>query len=174
MQKKPLVLASVVLIIISIIGLVFFAFEGGFGGRGYGRVDVSPRSLWLIMFVLPLVFAIVMIGYSVAFPTIEQKKPQTKPDWVPPKAERESTLDAVMRVLNEDERKVVEALAATETETMLQKDIRWKTGLTRVKTHRVLARLAKRGIVSVEKYYNTNKIALADWLRKERRNSLPQ
>lgn len=43
----------------------------------------------------------------------------------------------------------------------MQKDIRWKSGL-RVKTQRILYRLAERGIVSVEKHYNTNKIALAD------------
>jgi uncharacterized membrane protein len=54
---------------------------------------------------------------------------------------------------------------------MLQKDIRWKTGLSRVKAHRILFRLAKRGIVSIEKYYNTNKIMLADWLTKETRKA---
>jgi uncharacterized membrane protein len=68
--------------------------------------------------------------------------------------------------LNEDERKVIETLV-TGGGTMLQKDIRWKTGLSRVKTHRILHRLAKRGIVSAEKYYNTNKITLADWLTRE-------
>jgi len=36
-----------------------------------------------------------------------------------------------------------------------------------LKMHRILFRLAKRGIVSAEKYYNTNKIVLADWLTKE-------
>jgi len=72
----------------------------------------------------------------------------------------------MLRVLNDDERKVIETLAA-EGGTMLQKDIRWKTGLSRVKTHRILFRLNKRGIVSAEKYYNTNKIKLADWLTKE-------
>jgi len=72
-----------------------------------------------------------------------------------------------LRVLNEDERKVIEALVA-EDGTMLQKDIRWKTGLSRVKTHRILFRLAKRGIVSAEKYYNTNRITLADWLTKKK------
>ena len=80
----------------------------------------------------------------------------------------ESALDAVLRVLNEDERKVIDTLVA-EGGTMLQKDIRWKTGLSRVKTHRILLRLAKRGIVSAEKYYNTNRITLADWLTKEKK-----
>lgn len=50
---------------------------------------------------------------------------------------------------------------------MFQKGIRWKTGLSWVKTHLILLMLAKRGIVSAEKYYNTNRITLADWLTKE-------
>ena len=82
----------------------------------------------------------------------------------------EPVLDAVLRVLNEDEKKIIETLVA-EGGTMLQKDIRWKTGLSRVKTHRILFRLAKRGIVSTEKYYNTNKIVLASWLMKEKKES---
>ena len=71
-----------------------------------------------------------------------------------------------MHVLSEDERKVVEAVAAAGGDAVLQKDIRWTTGLSRVKVHRVVARLSQRGIVQVEKYYNTNKISLAEWLTK--------
>lgn len=82
----------------------------------------------------------------------------------------EPVLDAVLRVLNEDEKKIIETLVA-EGGTMLQKDIRWKTGLSRVKTHRILFRLAGRGIVLAEKYYNTNKIVLASWLMKEKKES---
>jgi DNA-binding transcriptional regulator LsrR (DeoR family) len=54
---------------------------------------------------------------------------------------------------------------------MLQKEISWETGFSRVKTHRVLARLIRRGVVIAEKYYNTNKITLADFLleKNERR-----
>ena len=48
--------------------------------------------------------------------------------------------------------------------TMLQKIIRWKTGSSRVKTHRVLYRLDERGVVTAEKHCNTNKITLAEWL----------
>jgi len=87
---------------------------------------------------------------------------------VPTVEKGESALGAVLRVLNDDEKKVIKTLVA-EGGTMLQKDIRWKTGLSRVKTHRILFRLAKRGIVSAEKYYNTNKITLADWLTKEKK-----
>jgi hypothetical protein len=77
-------------------------------------------------------------------------------------------LNAVLRVLNADEQKVVKAIAGSADGAMLQKDIKWKTGLTRVKTHRVLARLSARGIVKVEKYYNTNRVVLTDWIAKEK------
>jgi len=116
---------------------------------------------------VPLVVALAVFGYSLAFPELSGEKPEGKPS-VPAVEKGESTLDAVLRVLNDDEKKVTETLVA-EGGTMLQKDIRWKTGLSRVKTHRIFFRLAKRGIVSAEKYYNTNKITLADWLSKERK-----
>ena len=173
MQKKSATLVVAVLAVISVIALVFFALEGGFGGRGYGREETLPRSFWLILFILPLISAMIIAGYIVTFPRIESQKSQVKPEWAPEGADEESTLEAVMRVLNEDERKVIRALAGGENETMLQKDIRWKTGLSRVKTHRVVARLAKRSVVSVEKYYNTNKIELADWLKRKDEQNKP-
>jgi len=155
-----------VTIIVSILGLFFFVSGGGFGGRGHGMVGADvPRSFWFAMFIVPLVTAVIILGYSVVFPELREKKSKgisSSPDAV----KEEPALDAVLRVLNDDERKVVETLVA-EGGTMLQKDIRWKTGLSRVKTHRTLLRLAKRGIVTVAEYYNTNKIALASWLKKE-------
>ncbi len=54
--------------------------------------------------------------------------------------------------------------------TMLQKDISWKIGFSRVKTHRVLARLIRRGVVYTEKYYNTNKIILSDSLLDKKKD----
>ena len=64
-----------------------------------------------------------------------------------------------------DERKVVDALLKSGG-SMLQKDISWKTGFSRVKTHRVLARLIRRDVVASEKYYNTNRITLSNWIQQ--------
>lgn len=168
MQKRLLILAIAILLTVSIAGLLLFGFHGGGFGKGHGADNANVRSLSLVLFVIPLIFAVGIIGYAVAFPDIEEQKQQTKPDWILKAENKESTLDAVLRVLDEDEKKVIETLAGSENNTMLQKDIRWKTGLSRVKTHRVLYRLAKRGIITVEKYYNTNKVALAEWLTKEK------
>ena len=49
----------------------------------------------------------------------------------------------------------------------LQKYIRNETGLSRLKTHRIIARLADRGIVSLEKTGNTNQVFLANWLQQQ-------
>ncbi len=165
MRSKTLFLILIVAVAVSFLGL-FFGFEGGFGGRGHGMVAEVPRSFWLILFALPLVIVVAVLGYALVFPEFTDEKPRQRLFSTPTVEKGESALSAVLRVLNEDERKVIETLVA-EGGTMLQKDIRWKTDLSRVKTHRILFRLAKRGIVSGEKYYNTNRITLADWLTRE-------
>ncbi|UCH57128.1 MAG: hypothetical protein JSV18_07280 [Candidatus Bathyarchaeota archaeon] len=75
------------------------------------------------------------------------------------------TIEVATRILEPDERRVVEALVEAGG-TMLQKEISHEVGYSRVKTHRVLVRLIRRGVVTAEKYYNTNRIELADWLKE--------
>jgi uncharacterized membrane protein len=77
--------------------------------------------------------------------------------------QHESRIEVALRLLAADERKVVQALIDAQG-TMLQKDISWNTGLSRVKTHRILEKLIQRSIVTSEKYYNTKKVTLAEWL----------
>jgi uncharacterized membrane protein len=68
----------------------------------------------------------------------------------------------VMRTLKPDERKVVGVLKV-HGGTYLQKFITQETGLSRLKTHRVVATLTERGIVHVERRGNTNEVSLAKW-----------
>jgi hypothetical protein len=93
---------------------------------------------------------------------IEEKKAMEKD--AEGKKATESPLDVTVRLLHDDERRVVEALAKAGG-SMLQKDISYDLKLSRVKTHRVLVGLIERGVVKAEKHYNTNKITLSDWLR---------
>jgi len=79
--------------------------------------------------------------------------------------EDSSSIDVVLRLLETDERRVVEALLEAGG-SLLQKDISWKTGFSRVKTHRILVRLLRRDVVISEKYYNTNRITLSDWIQQ--------
>jgi len=68
----------------------------------------------------------------------------------------------VMRTLKPDERKVVGVLKI-HGGSYIQKFITPEAGLSRLKTHRVVATLAERGIVHVEKKGNSNEVTLAKW-----------
>jgi uncharacterized membrane protein len=164
MASKALAFIAIFTIVVSAVGLLLYAYNGGFGGRrpGFSGREV-PRSLWLVLFIVPLLVAVSVSAYSLVFPSLSRAKTST----VPTEEEGGPALNSVLRVLKDDERRVVETLVS-EGGTMLQKDIRWKTGFSRVKTHRILLRLIKRGVVSAEKYFNTNKITLADWLVKKK------
>ncbi|MGF3521883.1 MAG: helix-turn-helix transcriptional regulator [Candidatus Bathyarchaeia archaeon] len=75
-----------------------------------------------------------------------------------------SAYESVLKTLHPNERKVVEVLRSHGGK-YLQKYIRSETGFSRLQTHRILARLAERGVVLLEKTGNTNMVLLADWLK---------
>jgi len=68
----------------------------------------------------------------------------------------------VLKTLKPEERSIVNVLDA-HGGTYLQKYITREAGLSRLKTHRVVAALSERGIVTVEKYENTNQVSLVKW-----------
>jgi len=68
----------------------------------------------------------------------------------------------VLKTLKPEERSIVNVLDV-HGGTYLQKYITKEAGLSRLKTHRVVAALSERGIVQVEKYGNTNQVSLAKW-----------
>jgi len=74
--------------------------------------------------------------------------------------------ESVAKTLTEQERKIITVLNAHEGK-YLQKYIRNEIGLSRLQTHRIIARLADRGIVSLEKTGNTNQVYLSSWLQQK-------
>jgi uncharacterized membrane protein len=156
--------ALALLVLVSIVAgaLAFFAIYT-FVPReqvGMGRGVGGPQYYaWVPVLIVGVTFTVGLLGYVALFPDIEKKHAA---ETVVPKEQR--SLEAVLRVLKDDERKVVELLMNSDG-TMLQNDIARKTGFSRVKTHRILYRLSARGIVTAKKYYNTYQISVADWLR---------
>lgn len=71
---------------------------------------------------------------------------------------RKST-EIMLRFLSQDERMVMQALLA-RSGTMLQRDFSREHGLSKVKAHRVVARLTERGIVTLDEYGKTNRVTL--------------
>lgn len=156
-------------------------------GQNRGSID----SFWFIPAIAIVIIAVLVV-YKLLFPNLTKIK--TSPEAVPPILEKKeknfaespraedqeiqdkpgesekelldkARVEAALKVLGGNEQKVVQELM-DHGGSMLQKEISWETGFSRVKTHRVLVRLLNRDLVSAEKYYNTNRITLANWLSK--------
>lgn len=78
----------------------------------------------------------------------------------------ETAAEMVMRTLKPDEQMVIKVLKAHGGK-YLQKYISKEAGLSKLKTHRVMARLSERGIVQVVRRGNTNEVSLAGWFYSE-------
>jgi len=121
------------------------------------------RDSMLVIFGAAFMFLTIgVVAYSMIFPEIALEKDQK----FNPEEGFPSSFEGVMKVLREDERKVCMAIWK-EGGTALQKDVRWITGLSKVKTHRVVTRLASRGVIMVKKEDRRNRLSLASWLYKK-------
>lgn len=120
--------------------------------------------------------SIVIIAVSVILLLFPRLQGMASTESIRPVIEREEPKEAegdngnravevAMRLLEPDEKRVMEAVVAAGG-SMLQKDLSHELGFSRVKIHRVLVRLIRRGVVTAEKYYNTNRIEVADWLNE--------
>jgi uncharacterized membrane protein len=99
------------------------------------------------------------------------KLPKPNPSLQYTAYQSEGSIGLIERFLKPDELKVIRALRQAGG-TLLQKEVGWSTGLSRLKTHRVISRLAERGLVSVERVGRTNRVGLPAWLLE--RSSEPQ
>lgn len=101
----------------------------------------------------PLLFALGFLLGAVAFyffaETRKVERIEVKPD-----------RDAVLRLLDSDERKVVSRIV-DEGGRILQSEISHIEGMGKVKAHRVLDRLQQRGVVEIEGHGKTNLVKLS-------------
>ena len=144
------------------------------GGTGQTTAQNSALPVFGVTFVVLIgvaVVGVVGMAYYVALPEIKTGTAPVVCEPVPQsKVEQEqkvgcTPLESIVKTLSDEERKVVDVLKAHDGK-YLQKYIRSEAGLSRLQTHRIVARLAERGIVTLEKTGNTNQVLLADWLKK--------
>jgi uncharacterized membrane protein len=115
--------------------------------------------LWIIIGLLTIIIA--YLWYNGRERVLTEVVPE---DFVQYVAETDK-IDVAMKLLSPNERIVVEALVDNGGE-MLQKDIHYDLGLSRVQAHRIVQGLTRRDIAIVEDHYNTKKVRLADWLMR--------
>ena len=91
--------------------------------------------------------------------------PEIKNYYAPGNGNGKENTAMVLKTLKPEERSIVTVLDA-HGGIYLQKYITKEAGLSRLKTHRLVAALSERGIVQVEKYENTNRVTLAKWFHE--------
>jgi uncharacterized membrane protein len=170
---------------------------GGMGGMmGNGGGTSSPSYLWVIPAALIVVSAaaVIGVGFYLVFPELRYIRgrescnpPKTELTIAPaqsqgvavPVSPAVSTVSSVsdscevlLKTMTPDEQKVMNVLIAHKGK-YLQKYVVKEAGLSRLKTHRVVARFAERGIVAVKEFGNTNEIILSDWVKDFKTQSAP-
>ena len=161
---------------------------GDYYGNGYGT---TPSYLWIIPAVLVIVVASAIIGvaFYLAYPelkyirgrgscspkagsTLTQTSQITQPPVAQSISKSQSTktqplaatqnCEVLLKTMTPEEQKVFNVLVAHKGK-YLQKYVVKESGLSRLKTHRIIARFAERGIVTVKEFGNTNEVTVSDW-----------
>jgi predicted transcriptional regulator len=136
-------------------------------GVGFGEISF----FWPMVFTAATTVAVVALAYVIAFPTIRYATPGQEGTGLIP-SNTPNAIDVVMRVSKPDERAVLEVLKQSAG-VCLQKDIVYRTRLSKVKTHRIIARLAERGVILVKKSGKTNEISIPAWLGLQSQQETP-
>lgn len=135
-----------------------------------GATSNSAGYFWALFAVLAALTIISVVGlvYYLAYPQIKVGMANPHSGLVVNQSTTSTTTpyESIEKTLTAEERKVITVLNSHQGK-YLQKYITKETGLSKLKTHRIVARLAEREIVSLEKTGNTNKVYLANWLQKK-------
>ncbi len=95
-------------------------------------------------------------------------KPQIEASSTPQPSSTSATAanscEVLLKTMTPEEQKVFNVLVAHKGK-YLQKYVVKESGLSRLKTHRIVARFAERGIVTVSEFGNTNEILLSEWVK---------
>ncbi len=179
-----LILAFALVVLAIVIAWYVLAFQSGtasvsdmmgqmMGNQNLGGVaSPMPSYVWFSIIGLFVVLA-VGVGGTVYYLAYREITPHAvslpKAAAIdPPGTEPTAKLgwSTLLRTSKPDEKRVLEILSSHGGK-YLQKYIVKESGLSKLRTHRIVSRFAERGIVSVSKSGNTNEVSLSPWLNPE-------
>ncbi|MCS7106223.1 MAG: winged helix-turn-helix transcriptional regulator [Candidatus Aenigmarchaeota archaeon] len=175
-KSKILIIISLVAILsffLMVFSMIFENFELTLPG-GPKPVGFSTKYRPLIpvhmlpIFLLLLIIAILPVSYYLISTSLERNLEKKfdiilrlmKKSNSEAKNASTSEKNIILKFLNYGERKVLEALIRKKGE-ILQSDICKMEGMNKLKTHRAVKELEKKGIIKTEKYGKTNRIILS-------------
>ena len=138
-----------------------------------GRYGVGMTAMpWFMLSSILVLVGIAVAGvlgfvYYLAYPQIRLSSPsQAMPQAMQATTESSRvSWSMLLRTSKPEERKVLEVLAA-HNGAHLQKFVIKESGLSKLRTHRIISRFVERGIVTAVRSGNTNEVRLADWLKE--------
>ena len=156
--------------------------SGGMGGMMGGNGNAaSTNNLWIIPAVLIAIaiIGIVGFGFYMLYPEIRNVRKTCEPTKNEPSVSvplktpaidlpisnsAPNSCEVILKTMTPEEQKVLNTLIAHQGK-YLQKYVVKEAGLSRLKTHRIVARFAERGIVTVKPVGNTNEVTISDWVK---------
>jgi hypothetical protein len=153
---------------------------GGMGGMMGNGSGTTSSYLWIIPVALIAIVTLSVVGvaFYLAFPQLRYVKrtcelpnsnnvsvesAKNGAGLVVNSAVESNTCGVLLKTMTPEEQKVLNILI-THQGKYLQKFVVKEAGLSRLKTHRIVARFAQRGIVTVKEFGNTNEIVVSDWV----------
>lgn len=133
---------------------------------------MSNMMFWLTFWPALLVASLVAIAFAVimnyAYPPIPVSLPASSSAQPTAQVSNQpsSSIDVIMRILKPEELRVINVIRDAGG-MIRQSDITRHTNFSRLKVHRIIARLAERGIIRVERSGKTNNIYLAEWFKSK-------
>jgi len=167
MQRLTLFMIVILVAVLAVISSVgtFLPRQMMMSGMGgmMGERSGMGNFLWPTVLTGSTAVIVIVLTFVILFPSIKYSADtETRQEMAVPTVSLDP-MTIVMRVAKPDERAALEVLRNSRG-VCLQKDITYKTGLSKLKTHRIVARLAERGIIQVKKVGKTNEIRVPAWL----------
>jgi len=157
--------------------------SGGMGGMmgGGGTGTTTTSNLWIIpiAIIAAAVIGTIGFGFYMVLPEIRNTRRACEPTKnetpsaspaatsvieTPISSTSPNSCEVILKTMNPEEQKVLSVLIAHQGK-YLQKYVGKEAGLSRLKTHRIVARFAERGIVTVKPLGNTNEVTVSDWVK---------
>lgn len=140
--------------------------NGMMGQTGANNSILNNYWVFLAVALVSIVIIVLVLMYYLGYPKYRSEiASQTGTLKIKDSVNSTSAYESIEKTLTEDERRIINNLKLHQGK-YLQKYITKETGLSKLKTHRIVTRLSQRGMVSIEKTGNTNTVSLADWLQK--------
>jgi hypothetical protein len=151
---------------------------GMMGGNGTGTTAIPNLSIIPIAIIAVAIVGVIGFSFYLVLPEIRNTKrtcestnnnqnsvttAKTVDSNAPLSNVATNSCDVILKTMTPQEQKVLTVLIAHQGK-YLQKYIGKEAGLSRLKTHRIVARFAERGIVTAKPLGNTNEVTISDWV----------